>query len=190
MTAPLKAKFDAKISGELAKALNKKSALNAPRLVKVALNIGIGSRITSGNKDYSFIEENLISIAGQKPNVRKARMSVSNFKLREGMPVGLSVTLRGRLMYDFVERLVNVALPRVRDFQGITVKGFDGKGNFCLGIKDVTIFPEINHENLSQAHGLQINVCTTAETDHEAYMLLKALGFPFKGEVSAKESNK
>jgi large subunit ribosomal protein L5 len=189
MTAPLKVKYDAELSKDLAKALNKKSALNAPKLVKVSLNIGIGSRITSGNKDFAFIEENLVSITGQKPNVRKARMSVSNFKLREGMPVGLSVTLRGRLMYDFIERMVNVALPRVRDFQGISVKGFDGKGNFCLGIKDVTIFPEINQENLSQAHGLQVNVCTTAENDHEAYMLLKALGFPFKGEVVAKESN-
>lgn len=183
MTAVLKAKYDKDIVTLLKKELGRSNVSSLPRLAKISMNIGIGSKVTRGEKDYSYIEENMTLITGQKPNVRKARMSVSNFKLREGQPVGLASTLRGRLMYDFMERLVNIALPRVRDFQGINVKGFDGKGNFSLGIKDVTIFPEVNPDNISKTHGLQINICTTAENDYEAYLLIKALGFPFKGEV-------
>jgi len=154
-----------------------------PRLLKVNINVGIGSDVTGGNKDYSSVEQSVAAITGQKPSVRKARLAVSNFKLRIGMPVGLSITLRGDRMYNFIERLVNVALPRVRDFRGISVKGFDKKGNYCLGLKDVTIFPEVEMEKLPKTHGLQINVCTSAENDREAYLLLKALGFPFNNEV-------
>jgi large subunit ribosomal protein L5 len=190
MSSELKEKFDKKISKELAKELGIKNVQALPKLLKVAINIGIGSRVTSGNKDYSVAEKNVTLITGQKPSVRKARLSVSNFKLREGMPVGLSVTLRGDRMYDFMNRLMNVALPRVRDFQGIPVKGFDGKGNFCLGLKDVTIFPEVDTENLSQNHGLQVNICTSAQTDYEAFRLLKLLGFPLKGEVKAPGASK
>lgn len=186
MTAPLKEKYDKEVVALLKKELGRENLSDLPALVKVSLNVGIGSMVTSGNKDFSHVEESLVKIAGQKPSVKKARKSVSNFKLREGMPVGLSVTLRGRLMYDFIERLVNIALPRVRDFQGISVKGFDGKGNFCLGLKDCTIFPASgSQDGLQKTHGMQINVCTTAKNNREAYVLLKALGFPFKDEVKA-----
>lgn len=188
MTAALKAKYDKETVALLKKELGRENVRSLPRLEKIAVNIGIGSKVTRGEKDYTYIEQNLAQITGQQPNVRKSRMSVSNFKLREGMPVGLSTTLRGQRMYDFMERLVNVALPRVRDFQGIGVKGFDGKGNFSLGLKDVTIFPEVNPDNLAKTHGLQINICTSAENDYEAYLLIKALGFPFKGEVKPSNS--
>lgn len=184
MVATLKAQFDKTVAPELAKKLGT-NANATPKLVKVSLNVGIGSAVTSGNKDYSIVEKNLSDITGQRPNVRRARLSVSNFKLREGMPVGLASTLRGEYMYNFVQRLVNIALPRVRDFRGISVKGFDGKGNFSLGLKDCSIFPEVNQENLSKNHGMQINVCTSADNDYDAYLLLKALGFPFKDEVKA-----
>jgi len=188
MTAPLKAKYDKEISKFLKKELSEDNLNALPKLIKVSINVGIGSLYTSGTKDFSHIEKNLSEITGQKPDVRKARLSVSNFKLREGMPNGLAVTLRGRHMYDFIDRLVNIALPRVRDFQGISVKGFDRQGNYCLGLKDVTIFPEIDMENLSRSHGMQINVQTSADNDRDGYLLLKALGFPFKDEVKVKET--
>jgi large subunit ribosomal protein L5 len=186
MPATLRQKYDKDIMAHLTKELGITNVNKLPKLVKVSVNVGIGSMVTQGNKNFSEIQENIATITGQAVNVRKARLSVSNFKLREGMPVGLTTTLRGDKMYDFVARLVNIALPRVRDFRGISVKGFDGKGNFSLGLKDVTIFPEIKPENVNRAHGLQINVCTTAENDRDAYVLLKALGFPFKDEVKAK----
>lgn len=186
MKAPLQEKYEKEIVKMLQKELGRTNIHSLPKLVKVSVNAGIGSEVTSGNKDYSGVENSITSITGQKPKLRKARMAVSNFKLREGMPVGLTVTLRGNRMYDFVDRLVNIALPRVRDFRGITVKGFDRQGNFCLGIKDNTIFPEVDHEGLAKSHGFQVNVCTTAKNDREAYLLLKALGFPFKDEVKDK----
>jgi len=188
MKAPLKVQYEKDTVEMLKKALNRSNAKSLPHLEKVCINIGIGSMVTQGEKDYSHVENNLAQITGQKPNVRKARLSVSNFKLREGMPVGLSTTLRGRLMYDFMQKLINAALPRVRDFRGISVKGFDGNGNFSLGIKDVTIFPEVNPDNLSKNHGLQINIQTSTNDDHEAYLLLKALGFPFSGEIKPNNS--
>lgn len=186
MKAPLQEKYEKEITKVLEKELGVKNKLALPRLLKVSINVGIGSEVAAGNKDYSGYEQSLSEITGQKPFLRKARIAVSNFKLRKGMPVGLTTTLRGEKMYNFVDRLVNIALPRVRDFRGISIKGFDRKGNFCLGLKDCTIFPEVDQENLSKAHGFQVNVCTSAKTDREAYVLLKALGFPFKDEVKAK----
>ncbi len=185
MSSQLKENFDKVIAKDLIKNLGRKNLLSLPRLVKISVSVGIGSMITSGQKDYSAVEANLIAITGQKPVLKRAKQAISNFKLREGLPVGLTVTLRGDRMYDFVERLVNISLPRVRDFQGISVKGFDRKGNYCLGLKDVAIFPEVNPENISKTHGMQINICTTSKNDQEAYMLLKAFGFPFKDEVKA-----
>lgn len=188
MTAPLKQQYDKEIAKKLAEVLARKNPESLPKLLKVSVNAGVGKIMTQGNKDYSYIEKAITDITGQQPNVRKARLSVSNFKLREGTVVGISTTLRGRKMYDFIERLVNTALPRVRDFRGISVKGFDGKGNYCLGLKDYSIFPALEGESLSKSHGLQINVCTSAENDYEAYLLLKAFGFPFKDEVKAPNS--
>lgn len=190
MASTLKAQYDKEIAALLTKELGTKNLNKLPKLVKVGVNVGIGSMVTQGNKNYTEVQENIASITGQTPNVRKARLSVSNFKLREGMVVGLSTTLRGDKMYDFIARLVNVALPRVRDFRGISVKGFDGKGNFSLGLKDITIFPEVSPDNLARVHGLQINVCTTATNDQDAYLLLKALGFPFRDEVKEKKEKK
>lgn len=189
MASTLKAKYDKEVLDLLRKEFGRDNINNLPKLVKVSVNVGIGSMVTQGNKNYGEVQENIAAITGQNPNVRKARMSVSNFKLREGMPVGLNATLRGDKMFDFIARLVNIALPRVRDFRGISVKGFDGKGNFSLGLKDITIFPEVNPDNLARAHGLQINVCTTAKNDREAYVLLKALGFPFRDEVKEKTNS-
>ncbi len=183
MKAPLKAKYEKTIVPELKKQLGIENIMALPKLIKVSVNVGIGNIMTQGNKDYAFVEENIATITGQKPRLQKARKAISNFKLREGIPVGLNVTLRGRRMYDFIERLVNVALPRVRDFQGISVKGMDGRGNYSLGLKEVTIFPELSQENINKTHGLQINVATSARNNVEAYALLKALGFPFRDQV-------
>ena len=184
MKAQLQEKYEKEIINALKKELGRTNAASLPKLVKVSVNVGIGSHITGGNKDYSSFENSISEITGQKPCVRKAKKSVSNFKLREGMPVGLNVTLRGRKMYDFIERFVNIALPRVRDFRGITVKGLDGKGNYSIGLKDCTIFPEVDREKLVHTHGMQVNVCTSAKDNQEAYTLLKALGFPFKDSVT------
>ncbi|MFA5842935.1 MAG: 50S ribosomal protein L5 [Candidatus Gracilibacteria bacterium] len=171
----------------LKKELNIKNTLALPRLMKVNINVGIGSYVQSGDKNYDTILENITRLAGQKPVVTKAKKAISNFKLRIGMPVGITVTLRGQRMYDFVSRLVNIVLPRIRDFRGITVKGFDGKGNYSIGIKEVTVFPEVNPDNITRNHGLQITISTSAKTDYQGYRLLKGLGFPFKDEVKAPE---
>lgn len=187
MKAPLQEKFEKAIAPELQKELGTVNVNAIPKLEKVSVNVGVGSFYTGGTKDLSFVEENISAITGQKPSLRRARLSISNFKLREGMPTGYAVTLRGRYMYDFVQKLVSIALPRVRDFRGISVKGFDGQGNFSLGIKDVTIFPAIDPENVVKPHGLQINIQTSATNDYEAYRLLKAIGFPFKDEVTKPE---
>ncbi|MFA5792550.1 MAG: 50S ribosomal protein L5 [Candidatus Gracilibacteria bacterium] len=168
----------------LKKELGRKNLLSLPRVMKVSVSCGIGSMITQGNKDYAFIEKSLAEITGQKPALRKSRKAISNFKLRKGLPVGLVVTLRKERMFDFLGRLVNIALPRVRDFHGISVKGFDGQGNYSLGIEDCTIFPEVDQETLTRSHGLQVNVSTKANNNREGYLLLKAMGFPFKEVIN------
>ena len=168
----------------LKKELGRTNILSLPRLTKVSVHVGIGSMVTAGNKDTSFVEKSLMDITGQKPVVRKSKKAISNFKLRAGLPVGMHVTLRGKRMQDFLERLVSIALPRVRDFRGITARGMDGHGNYTLGLEDCTIFPEVNQENLAKVHGLQVNVCTTAKNSYETYLLLKALGFPFRDEIN------
>ncbi len=179
--------YEKKISASLMKELGV-TPMATPKLEKVQLNVGIGTYIKSGGKDFSPIIENIAAITGQKPVVKNAKKAISNFKLRAGMPVGITVTLREKKMYDFVNKLVNVVLPRTRDFRGITVKGFDGNGNFSLGIKDCSIFPEIKPENLDRPHGLQITVKTNAKDNYSGYLLLKGLGFPFKDEVKAPET--
>lgn len=161
-----------------------------PKLTKVVVNVGIGSMITGGNKDYAFIENSMAEITGQKPVLRKSKKAISNFKLRAGLPVGLHCTLRGDRMYDFVARLVDIALPRVRDFRGISARGFDGQGNFNIGLEDCTIFPEVSQDKLVRSHGLQVTVCTTAKDNKSAYMLLKALGFPFRDQPKEIKSPK
>lgn len=150
-----------------------------PKLTKIVLNMGIGEGVTDKKKVTSAMEE-LAAISGQQPVMTKARKSIATFKLREGMPIGCKVTLRSTRMYEFLERLVNMALPRIRDFHGITGKNFDGKGNFAFGIKEQIIFPEINYEKVDEVRGLDVVICTTAKTDEEAKFLLTSFNLPYK----------
>jgi large subunit ribosomal protein L5 len=156
-----------------------KNPFSVPRIEKVVLNMGVGES-TADSKKAQTAADDLAMIAGQKPVVTRARKSISTFKLREGMPIGAKVTLRKSRMYEFLDRLVTVALPRVRDFRGLNVKSFDGRGNYALGIKEHIIFPEINYDKVDQIWGMDIVVCTTAKTDEEAQALLSALNFPFR----------
>ena len=150
-----------------------------PKLTKIVLNMGVSDAVTDKKKLNNAVDE-MALIAGQKPLVTKARKSIATFKLREGMPIGCKVTLRSDRMYKFLERLVNMALPRIRDFHGITGKNFDGKGNFAFGIKEQIIFPEINIDSIDRILGMNITFVTTAKTDEEGYALLKEFGLPFK----------
>jgi large subunit ribosomal protein L5 len=152
--------------------------MQAPRLVKVTLNMGVGE----AKQDSKMLEaatEQLATIAGQKPNVRRARKSVAAFKLREGMPVGLTVTLRDERAYEFIDRLVSIAIPRLRDFRGLNPRSFDGRGNYSMGIREQVIFPEIDYDAIDQVRGLDVTFTTTAQTDAEAFALLDGLGMPF-----------
>lgn len=150
-----------------------------PKLTKIVLNIGVGDAVSDKKKLNSAVEE-MTAIAGQRPVVTKARKSIATFKLREGMPIGCKVTLRRKKMYEFLERLVNIALPRIRDFHGIHGKNFDGKGNFAFGIKEQLIFPEINYDKVDDVRGMDIVICTTAKTNEEAKTLLTGFNLPIK----------
>ena len=150
-----------------------------PKLTKIVLNMGVGDAVTDKKKLNNAMDE-LTLIAGQKPVMTSARKSIATFKLREGMPIGCKVTLRSTRMYEFLERLVNIALPRIRDFHGITGKNFDGKGNFAFGIKEQIVFPEINYEKVEDLRGLDVVICTTAKTDEEAKYLLTSFNMPLK----------
>jgi large subunit ribosomal protein L5 len=155
------------------------SPMAVPRLEKVVINAGVGEAVAD-RKRLNDVVENIAKITGQKPVLTTARKSISNFKLREGMPIGCKVTLRKSMMYEFVDRFINLALPRSRDFQGIPDNNFDGRGNYNLGLKEHTIFIEIDSDNVSSIHGMDIAFVTTAKTDEEAFALLKHFGFPFK----------
>lgn len=186
----MKTLYKEKLVPELQKQLGLKNPMAVPRLKKVTLNIGIGSYVRSGDKNFDPVIDNLTRLSGQKPVVTRARKDVSNFKLRAGQEVGMTVTLRGKRMYDFVNRLVNIVLPRIRDFRGMSTKGFDGQGNYSLGLKEVTVFPEVNPDTLSRNHGLQLSIVTTAENNEKGFALLKAMGFPFRDDVQAPKKKK
>ena len=156
-----------------------KNALEVPRVEKIVLNMGIGEAVADSKKVQSALSD-LAKISGQKPAVTKSRQSIATFKLREGMPIGGKVTLRQARMYEFIDRLITVALPRVRDFRGLNPKSFDGRGNYTMGIKEHIIFPEIDFDKLTDSWGLDITVCTSARTDDEARALLTAFNFPFR----------
>jgi large subunit ribosomal protein L5 len=175
-----KQEFLKNIAPELQKSLEKGSISAVPKLEKVTINVGCGSLAANNKGVVKEIVENLEKIAGQKPQINNARISVSNFKIREGMPVGVSVTLRGQAMYNFFGKLVDIVFPRIRDFKGFTAKSFDGQGNYTLGIKEHTVFPEINPDDLVTIHGLQIVVKTSADNDKDGEALLRAFHFPFK----------
>jgi large subunit ribosomal protein L5 len=156
-----------------------KNPMEVPRIDKIVLNMGVGEAVADSKKITTALAD-LALIAGQKPAVTKARTSIATFKLRDGMPIGGKVTLRQNRMYEFLDRLVTVALPRVRDFRGLNPKSFDGRGNFAMGIKEHIVFPEINYDQVDQIWGMDVIVCTTAKTDDEARALLTALNFPFR----------
>ena len=172
--------YDKEIKTNLMKEYNYKSVMQVPKLEKIVINMGVGE----GAHDVKFVEaaqKDLEVIAGQKAVVTKARKSIAGFKLREGQPVGVKVTLRGENMYNFMEKLIKVGLPRVRDFRGVSSNAFDGKGNYTLGIKEQLIFPEIDYDNVYKIRGMDIVFVTTAQSNDEARALLKAFGMPFKG---------
>jgi large subunit ribosomal protein L5 len=155
------------------------SAMAVPRVTKVVVNMGVGDAIADGKAMDAAVDE-LTGITGQKPTVTRARKSIANFKLRQGMAIGCCVTLRGKRMYEFLDRLTNLALPRVRDFRGVTPKGFDGRGNYTLGVRDQLIFPEVNYAKVQKVKGMNVSIVTTARTDEEARALLTGLGMPFR----------
>ena len=178
MAARLKVKYNEEIAPALMKKFGYKSTMQIPRLDKIVINVGC-SEARENPKVLDAVARDLGAITGQKAVITKAKKSVANFKLREGMPIGAKVTLRGDKMWEFLDRLFNVALPRVRDFRGISADGFDGRGNFALGIKEQLIFPEIEYDKIDKIRGMDIVMVTTAQTDEEARELLKLIGAPF-----------
>ena len=177
-TPRLKEKYSAEIVPSLKEKFQYKSIMQVPKVTKISINKGIGDAVSDKKMVDAGVEE-LSTISGQKAVPTKAKKSISNFKLREEMPIGARVTLRGARMYEFLDRLVSVALPRVRDFRGINEKGFDGRGNYTLGVKEQIIFPEISIDQVNRINGMNITIVTSANTDEESYELLKAFGMPF-----------
>jgi large subunit ribosomal protein L5 len=178
MAARLKETYEKQIIPALTKEFNYTNPMAVPRVEKISLNVGMGEA-TQNAKLIDAAMTELTAIAGQKPVITKARKSIAAFKLRENMPIGCAVTLRGERMYEFLDRLVNVALPRVRDFRGVSSKSFDGRGNYTLGLKEQLIFPEIDYNKVDKVKGMNICITTTAKTDAEGLALLKHLGMPF-----------
>ena len=179
--ARLKARYLEEIRPALVKRFGYSSVMQAPKIEKITLNMGVGDA-KQDSKALEVALEQLATIAGQKPNVRRARKSIANFKLREGMPVGLAVTLRNERAYEFLDRLMSVAIPRIRDFRGLKANAFDGRGNYSLGVREQTIFPEIDYDSVDTVRGLDITITTSAKTDLEAFALLQAFGMPFTKE--------
>ena len=175
----LRTQYDETIKPELIKEFGYKNVMMAPKLEKVVLNMGVGEAVADSKKVRAAAAD-LEKIAGQKPVITHARKSIAGFKVREDMPLGVKVTLRKQRMYEFLDRLVNIALPRVRDFRGLNPNSFDGRGNYAMGIKEHIIFPEIAYDQIDQVWGMDIVVCTTAKSDDEARALLKAFNFPFR----------
>ena len=176
--ARLRDYFESDIRPVLMDRMSYSNGMQVPKLDKIVLNMGVGEASQDRKKIESAVEE-MTLIAGQKPVVTRARKSIAGFKLRDGMVVGCKVTLRGERMYEFLDRLINVALPRVRDFRGISGKSFDGRGNFSLGIKEQIVFPEINYDRVDQIRGMDVVICTTADSDDEARELLREFNMPF-----------
>jgi large subunit ribosomal protein L5 len=178
-TARLREHYRKQVVPQLTKEFNYKNQMAVPKIDKVSLNIGLGEA-TGNSKLMDGAVNELAAITGQKPVVTKAKKSIAAFKLREGMPIGCMVTLRGDRMYEFLDRLMNVALPRVRDFRGVSPKAFDGRGNYTLGLKDQLIFPEIDYNKVEKVKGMNISITTTAKTDAEGLALLRFMGMPFR----------
>jgi large subunit ribosomal protein L5 len=174
----LKDLYEGELRARLKDELGFSSIMQVPEVAKITLNMGVGEAKTEAKALDSAIEE-LTTIAGQRAQVRRARRSIAGFKIREGMPIGARVTLRGARMYEFLDRLVSIALPRIRDFRGLSPRSFDGRGNYSIGLREQIIFPEINYDDVSTIRGLDVTITTTAETDEAAFALLRGLGMPF-----------
>ncbi len=181
MAARLRERYEAEIRPQLMERFSYRSVMEAPRILKVTVNMGVGDAKQDTNM-LGAASEQLGIITGQKPSVRRARKSIAAFKLREGMPVGVATTLRGERAYEFLDRLMSVAIPRIRDFRGLSPRSFDGRGNYSVGVREQVIFPEIDYDAVDQVRGLDITITTTAATDAEGFALLGALGMPFAGE--------
>ena len=175
----LKAKYKNDVTAKLVEQFNYTSVMQVPTVDKIVVNMGVGDATTNAKNLDKAVDE-LTLLTGQKPIITKAKKSIAGFRLREGMPIGAKVTLRGEKMYDFLDKLITVSLPRVRDFQGISNKSFDGRGNYTLGVKEQLIFPEISYDNVDKVRCMDIVIVTTANTDEESHALLKELGMPFK----------
>ncbi|APG63319.1 50S ribosomal protein L5 [Sphingorhabdus lutea] len=179
----LKTKYDAEIAKAMTEKFGYKNRFEVPKIEKITLNMGVGEGSQDKKKVTTAFEEMQL-IAGQRPVITKAKQSIAGFKLREGMPIGVKVTLRGAQMYEFLDRLITVAMPRIRDFRGLNPKSFDGRGNFAMGLKEQLIFPEISYDQIDQVRGMDVIVTTSANSDDEAREMLKLFGFPFPVETS------
>ena len=185
-TPRLKDRYDAELREQLKEQLGYSSIMRVPRVTKITLNMGVGEAKTETKLLDSAIEE-LTTIAGQRAQVRRARKSIASFKIRDGMPIGARVTLRGDRMWEFLDRLVSIALPRIRDFRGLSPRSFDGRGNYSLGIREQIIFPEINYDDIAAVRGLDVTITTTAQSDEHGLALLRALGMPFAIEERGEQ---
>jgi large subunit ribosomal protein L5 len=179
MAARLKERYNTELRTQLQEELGLPNAMAVPRLVKIVVNVGVG-RATQDVKELDRAVDELSLVTGQKPSIRRARKSIASFRLREGMPIGATVTLRGERMFEFLDRLVAIVLPRVRDFRGVPRDSFDGRGNYTMGLKDQLIFPEVDYTSVDRVRGMNVTICTTAENDETARALLKSLGMPFR----------
>ena len=177
----LKQLFESEVRGRLQEVLERRSTMDVPRVDKITLNMGVGEAKTNARALDKAVDE-LTLIAGQRAQITRAKKSIAGFKIREGMPIGAKVTLRGARMYEFLDRLIAIALPRIRDFRGLNPNSFDGRGNYSLGIREQIIFPEINYDDVGQIRGLDVTITTTATTDDEARALLRGLGMPFASD--------
>lgn len=179
MTPRLKVKYRDEVAPAIREQLELENAMQVPRFTKIVVNMGVGDAVTDRKAIESAMEE-LSIITGQKPKLNRARKSIAGFKIREGMPVGASVTMRGDRMWEFFDRLVAIAIPRIRDFRGLNPQAFDGRGNYSFGLTEQLVFPEIDFDKVTATRGMDITICTTAETDDQARALLEAFGFPFR----------
>ena len=186
-TPRMKAKYDADIVKAMTEKFGYTNPLQVPRLEKITLNMGVGEA-SQDKKKVTTAAEEMALIAGQKPVITRAKKSIAQFKLREGMPIGCKVTLRRDRMFEFLDRLITVAMPRIRDFRGVNPKSFDGRGNYAMGLKEQIVFPEISYDKIDKVRGMDIIVTTTAKTDEEARELLRLFGFPFQGDAEAKKA--
>jgi large subunit ribosomal protein L5 len=183
MSEVLKERYDTEVAPALQKALNLDNVMEIPRIKKVVVNVGVGEALDNA-KALDAAVSDMTQITGQKPIITKARQSIANFKLREGRAIGVKITLRGDRMWAFLDRLMNVALPRVRDFRGVSPDAFDGRGNYTLGLREQLVFPEIDYDKIDKLRGLEVAIVTTARTDDEGRLLLRMLGMPFRKDGS------